>query len=475
MTLINDYINPFKFEDLDLSNVEPSQEADYDPLWGTFNNLELPKDPVPIGQWFADQPSHVKDLLLSNRFISPLNPPRHTEWLVDRLIPKRGIGMIYGDSGCGKTLIATSLAVHLSTYKPSWCGRVLENTEIFDGGSGHLVVEKLAPSTVVYLAYEDPEGAMSRVYGQLNYLGHAGVDRKLLEVGPCDVPLSDADFVVRLARGIKAHNPSPSLVIIDTLTLMAGDIDENSSTLGSILVNKLKAVGRELGNPTFLLIHHSTKADASKIRGSSSLKANMDFVLCCESFKGKGISKGVTMKEVKQKNGPGDGQFEFAIQPFQISRFAELQDQTTAIALPIRKGTRQGQSGGKHGGQASSNEAQGTSGKAGKEEAEVVSQPDEQNSKPPRNKTAELFSEVLCQHGKPSACGQFLNLEDAQAIKLLEVRLEQNGLTKKSASPRVHSYKSKPPKALVDRLVTYDAAEKVFRIPVSITSPSPTA
>src|SRR5829696_341932 len=43
------------------------------------------------------------------------------EWLVRRLLPKRGFCVLYGESGAGKSFVALDLALSVATGRP-WAG-----------------------------------------------------------------------------------------------------------------------------------------------------------------------------------------------------------------------------------------------------------------------------------------------------------------------------------------------------------------
>lgn len=183
-----------------------------------------------------------------------LNMPP-VEYLVDGLIPKDGLTVIYGAPGCGKTFISLHYALQVA--------------------KGH---------HVVYMAGEGQAGYGQRLqaYGVV----HGFIPDKFRLI-PQSVPLIDDEAVNALISTIAAL--SPALVIVDTLACAMQGGDENSAKDMGQLTEACRRVKRETG-AAVLLIHHSGKHGGSE-RGSSALRGAADVMAELTRDKGDGPIK----------------------------------------------------------------------------------------------------------------------------------------------------------------------------------------
>lgn len=177
-------------------------------------------------------------------------------WLVKHVIPAESIGMLYGGSGTFKSFIALDAALHIAHGLP-WMGRRTKQ-----GG-------------VLYIAAEGGAGLWSRIcaWHRARRLQWGDVP---FHVVPAALDLTaDAWRVVEAAQG---KGITPTLVVIDTLSQTYNG-EENSA-------NEMAAYFRELGNRfralwqcAVLLIHHTGHLATERPRGSSAIRANLDFML----------------------------------------------------------------------------------------------------------------------------------------------------------------------------------------------------
>lgn len=177
-------------------------------------------------------------------------------WLVKHVIPAESIGMLYGGSGTFKSFIALDAALHIAHGMP-WMGR------------------RTKQGAVLYIAAEGGAGLWARIvaWHRSRRLQWGEVP---FHVIPSAVNLTaDAWRVVEAAQ---AKGLAPTLVVIDTLSqTYAGE--ENSA-------NEMAAYFRELGNRfralwqcAVLLLHHSGHQATERPRGSSAIRANLDFMM----------------------------------------------------------------------------------------------------------------------------------------------------------------------------------------------------
>lgn len=165
-------------------------------------------------------------------------------WLIPGEIPERGLTMLYGASGSGKSFAALDYALRVAVT-----GR-----------------------QVVYIAAEGVGGYYGRATAWVNHHNYSG-DGLLFDLEP--LRLSDNHEVGGFIDGIVPHQPA--LVIIDTLARCMIGLDENSSRDMGIAVEACGAIIRRTG-AAVMVVHHTGKSGASE-RGSSALFGACDSVI----------------------------------------------------------------------------------------------------------------------------------------------------------------------------------------------------
>jgi hypothetical protein len=177
-------------------------------------------------------------------------------WLVKRVIPAESMGMLYGASGTFKSFIALDAALHVAHGLP-WLGR------------------KTAQGPVVYIAAEGGSGLWSRVLAW-----HRARSLHWQQVPFYVVPIAvdlraDAWRIVDAAQAIGI---TPQLVVVDTLSqTYAGE--ENSANEVAGYLREIGMRFRLLWGCAVALVHHSGHNATERPRGSSAIRANLDFLL----------------------------------------------------------------------------------------------------------------------------------------------------------------------------------------------------
>lgn len=176
---------------------------------------------------------HSKDL----KKLPPVN------WLlVDKLVQK-GLTVIYGASGAGKSFHALELALLVAQDSP-----------------------------VIYMAGEDELGYEQRVTA---WEVHTGKDRENLYVSLGSVPVLESGEVKEFIESLKDLNPA--LVVVDTLARAMVGGDENSSRDMGLFIRACNEIQRKL-ECAVLLIHHTNKLGDAE-RGSGALRAGSDVMI----------------------------------------------------------------------------------------------------------------------------------------------------------------------------------------------------
>lgn len=174
--------------------------------------------------------------------------------LIEGLLVKGTATLLYGDSNSGKTFYALALAASVAEGQSAF-GRQVEQ------------------SGVLYLASESPASITLRVQAIKKHYGHKldrlAIVQKPLRFGSTD---ADADAVIALAIEQRERLGSVGLIVADTLSRMADDCEENSSTAMTGVMNRFERVAEETG-AAVLIIHHNGKDAAKGARGSGAIRA----------------------------------------------------------------------------------------------------------------------------------------------------------------------------------------------------------
>ena len=203
-------------------------------------------------------------------------------YLVDKILPKKGIGILYAPTYAGKTFLGIDLGASVARGIPF---------------AGKFDVEQGA---VVYCAIENPTSIQRRLFA---YKQHNRINGALLAVMKFRLNLGAPDsvttFIAQLAAFAKRHDTNIALVVVDTLSKGMVGLEENSAKDMSRVVAELERIQEATGG-CVLGVHHTGKIRESCARGSSVLEAGADFMLRIDCDEKAGIRK---LEVVKQKDG----------------------------------------------------------------------------------------------------------------------------------------------------------------------------
>ena len=242
--------------------------------WKSFNSTELEqiykehKDKLPCKNLFdfliavktiqqEKEKNELWDKIPSSLEIVTMDEDTDYEWIVDKLIPKGGITLLYGRGGIGKTWLSLQMCKAIAEGQP-FCG--LETTKC----------------PVIYVGFEDPRRVIIK---RLKILG-ASKDFKIwhvdLDFPPPHLDSKDSEWQ------IYKKLPSGSLIVIDTLRA-AHSKDENSSQDMAKIMERLKELRRK--GITIVLLHHTPKSSEEIYKGSTAILDLVDHELCLEKLK----------------------------------------------------------------------------------------------------------------------------------------------------------------------------------------------
>jgi hypothetical protein len=178
--------------------------------------------------------------------------------LINQLLEKDTLNMVFGDPGAAKTFFAIDMASCVAT-----------------GKDFHGMGAKQGP--VVYIAGEGQNGIKRRFAAwEIRYgynLDDTPIFVSLMPAGLCDQ--DQARWVIDEIKLLQKECGEPALIIFDTLARNFGPGDENSTKDMSAFILGADQI-REQSKACILLVHHTGHGDKSRGRGAMALKGALD-------------------------------------------------------------------------------------------------------------------------------------------------------------------------------------------------------
>ena len=237
-------------------------------------------------------------------------PPQ--TWLVKGVIPQTGMGIVYGDSGSGKTFITIDLALSIARGLSWQACRIKQATG------------------VLYVSAEGG-GAMG---GRLQaYAKHHDTDLSALPFGVVTVGLNlrggDDQKVIDGCNEMRSRGVPIGLIVLDTLNRTMGGGDENSSQDMGAYLDAVARVVEKTG-AFVLVVHHSGKDAKKGARGHSSLRAAVDTEL---EVKAEGATQ--ILKVTKSRDGLTGIEYAYKREVVVVATDDELEPITSCVAIPL--------------------------------------------------------------------------------------------------------------------------------------------
>jgi hypothetical protein len=185
-----------------------------------------------------------------------------SEWLVTNLMPRNGVGLIFGASQTYKSFIAVDLLVAIAAGKTEWGGHNIKSH-----------------GAVVYVCAEGGGGIIKRIMGAriANHVEDgADIPFYLIDARPrLGVEQGDqADLMAAIKAQVPEGTPI-AMVVVDTLSQSLGGGEENGMGMVTFLGTMLEISKRF--DCVACAVHHIGKGDDKRARGHSTVEGNPDF------------------------------------------------------------------------------------------------------------------------------------------------------------------------------------------------------
>lgn len=251
------------------------------------------------------------------------------EELLNSLLPQKGLAVLVGDPGAGKSLLAILLASTLATDKSFVLS---ENGEQKLGKATH-------KGGTLYLAGEGYEHLHLRIKAAYetdatqNPLPELGAQLPIISMRVADLNGREStpllETATAKARSAFANAGYPiRLLVLDTLSATYRLNDENSNSEMQRAINWLRDFGAKLGCLVLVTTHpaKSFRSRAGSTRGASALEGSADVVWHLKKM-GKTSRRKLTI--IKQR----DGQMEDKAYEFEIKGFGQSAAITPVLSV----------------------------------------------------------------------------------------------------------------------------------------------
>lgn len=230
-------------------------------------------------------------------------PP--VRWAVKRVLPERGLAMVFGPSTAGKSFFTLDLVMAVARGVP-WRDR------------------KVKQGPVVYVVAEGAGGFPDRLRA---YAEHHGVDLadvplRLIPAAPNLLEKADVKELIEQLRAAGEQR----IIVIDTLAQVTPGADENSGQDMGRAIAHCNAIAKATG-ALVLLVGHPGKDESRGVRGWSGLFAAFDAVLQIEMVD---EHRAATVAKMKDGQGQGD-EFGFKLTGVLLGQDEDGDDITSCV------------------------------------------------------------------------------------------------------------------------------------------------
>lgn len=182
------------------------------------------------------------------------------EYLVPGVLPRRGLGFLYGPSGHGKSFVALDMGLSVAAGI-AYAGRPVIRAD------------------VLYVVAEGTSGVSKRIDAWRAHNPHADLGARF-RVLPEAVNLADPNGVDTGALAAICEEFGSRLVIVDTMARAMTGFDENSARDMGVFVANAELVAKAIDG-LVLPVHHTGKDVTKGMRGNTAAYGGADVVIEC--------------------------------------------------------------------------------------------------------------------------------------------------------------------------------------------------
>lgn len=192
----------------------------------------------------------IREGLLNSAEVKSLPPP---EPIVETMLFRNTLAMLFGASGIGKSFVAMDVALHVAAG--AWWQR-----------------KAVTKGPVLYVVAEGASG-FGRRLDAWERRHQLTTDKLAIDWLPWAVNIADVGWTAALTEVVAERKPV--LVVLDTLARCAIGAEENSARdVGRLIANLDQT--RRAAESCVWLVHHAGKNLEAGARGSSALRAAVD-------------------------------------------------------------------------------------------------------------------------------------------------------------------------------------------------------
>jgi hypothetical protein len=220
-------------------------------------------------------------------------------WLIDGLLPARGLACIVGPPKSGKSFLTTDMLFTVARKVPYAGRETISGPVVYITGEG---VNGFKRRLVAMRRHHDTEGAGTPFY-MIDSVPDLGSEQTDLPRLLADL---DAFIAERAPEGVRA-------IVLDTLARCMGEADENTARDMGRFVNRCSAIERHF-ECVVVVVHHVGKDPSRGGRGSNSLNGAADVTMIVE--KTDTLSK---VRVDEMKDGREGQEWTFRLVPYDLS------------------------------------------------------------------------------------------------------------------------------------------------------------
>lgn len=219
-----------------------------------LEEAELTDEELVAGPVVSRDLAPVKREKFSVQSLATFSQAKAASWIIKGVLPRAALGVVYGDSGAGKTFYVLDQVVAVCRGA-DWRGN------------------KVKQGRAVYICAEGAAGFQKRLEA---YADHHGVALGDIDMGVItDVPsFMDKADIKALGLQLKKHGKIDILVVDTYARVMVGGNENDAKDVG-LAIAHCELLHRLTG-AMVLLVHHSGKDASRGARGSGALRAAAD-------------------------------------------------------------------------------------------------------------------------------------------------------------------------------------------------------